>query len=63
LKTNFLRFKTKYSGIVKYDNCEESVFRKYLNSKVSLLYTISPTHSYPEIGSMVGIFKELLLTV
>jgi hypothetical protein len=34
-KMNWLRFKTKYSGIVKYDNCEESVFRKDLNVKVS----------------------------
>jgi hypothetical protein len=34
-KMNWLRFKTKYSGIVKYDNCEESVFRKDLISKVS----------------------------
>jgi hypothetical protein len=34
--------------------------------KVSIIYTISPTHFHPEIGSMVGIwsmfFEELLLT-
>ena len=33
-KMNWLRFKTKYDGIIRYDNIEESNFRNDLNAKV-----------------------------